>query len=69
MSLSIDLRKRIVKAYEKGEGSIRKLAKSFQVGEASVWRLVSRYQRKGIRGHRITGQFKSTQGGWYTRSD
>jgi transposase len=47
MSLSIDLRTRIIKAYEIGQGSIRQLAKQFQVGEATVWRLVSRYRKEG----------------------
>jgi transposase len=47
MALSLDLRQRIIKAYEEKQGSVRQLAKRFAVGEASVWRLVSRYQRKG----------------------
>ena len=47
MALSLDLRKRIVKAYEQGQGSIRQLAKRFAVGEASVWRLTSRYHKEG----------------------
>lgn len=47
MALSLDLRKRIIKAYEKKQGSVRQLAKRFAVGSASVWRLLSRYQREG----------------------
>jgi transposase len=40
MALSMDLRERIIKAYENGEGSIRTLAKRFSIGIASVWRLL-----------------------------
>lgn len=47
MALSLDLRERIIKAYENEEGSIRQLAKRFAIGSASVWRLLKRYQNKG----------------------
>src|SRR6185503_5402084 len=47
MALSLDLRQRIIKAYENREGSIRQLAKRFAIGSASVWRLLKRYQNKG----------------------
>jgi transposase len=47
MALSLDLRQRIVKAYENGEGSIRQLAKRFSTGPASIFRILKRYQQKG----------------------
>jgi transposase len=43
MALSLDLRERLIRAYEKGEGSIRELAKRFSVGAASVFRLLKRH--------------------------
>jgi transposase len=36
MSLSIDLRKRLVDAYENKEGSIRELAKRFKIGTTTL---------------------------------
>jgi transposase len=46
MALSLDLRQRIVKAYENGEGSIRQLAKRFAPGSASIFRILKRYRQK-----------------------
>jgi transposase len=45
--LSIDLRKRIVAAYEAGEGSYQTLAEQFQVGINSVVRYVTRWRSTG----------------------
>lgn len=47
LSLSLDLRKRIIKAYTNGEGSIRKLSKRFCVGTNTIFILLKRYQRTG----------------------
>ncbi len=46
-ALSADLRKRIVKAYERGEGTYEQLALRFDVGRASVARLVQQFRRTG----------------------
>jgi len=43
--LSMDLRNRIIAAYEAGEGSLRGLAKRFDVGPATTNRLWSRYKK------------------------
>lgn len=48
MSISLDLRKRIVKAYEDGEGSIRKLSKRFCVGTNTIFLLLKRYESTGV---------------------
>ena len=45
--LSLDLRRRIVTAYEKGEGSHRTLAKRFAVSRAVVGKLVRQQERLG----------------------
>ena len=45
--LSLDLRKRIVAAYEKNEGTYGELAERFQVGEATVSRLLRRHRERG----------------------
>ena len=47
MALSMDLRQRIVEAYEQKEGSLRQLAKRFKVGWISVWRLLKQYRLTG----------------------
>lgn len=47
MALSLDLRTRIIEAYDNGEGSIRKLAVRFKVGFATIWRLLKRYHTVG----------------------
>jgi transposase len=47
MALSLDLRERIVKGYEAGEGSIRKLAKRFKTAPATIFRILSRYNETG----------------------
>ena len=46
-ALSMDLRERVVKAYEDKEGCLLELARRFCVGEATVTRWVRRYQRTG----------------------
>ena len=43
--LSLDLRQRIVAAYENGEGSERVLAKRFSVSRAVIGKLVRQYRR------------------------
>lgn len=45
---SIDLRQKIINAYEAKEGSQRKLAKRFQVSLSFVKRLISRYRETGL---------------------
>lgn len=44
---SNDLRTKVIKAYEKGEGSLRKTAKRFSVSLNFVWLLWERYRRTG----------------------
>ena len=44
---SLDLRQKIVVAYENQEGSIRQLAKRFKVSPDCVRRLLKRYQTEG----------------------
>ncbi|AFY71898.1 transposase (plasmid) [Thalassoporum mexicanum PCC 7367] len=44
---SLDLRYRIVVAYENGEGSIRELAQRFSVSKNSVHKLLQLYRDKG----------------------
>jgi transposase-like protein len=43
----IELRQRLVEAYERGEGGYVRLARRFSVGEASVKRWVRLYRRQG----------------------
>lgn len=43
----IELRRRVVDAYERGEGSYATVALLFSVGEASVKRWVSQFRRDG----------------------
>jgi transposase len=45
---SNDLRKKILEAYEKKEGSLRKLARRFSVSFSFVRRLVKRFRKLGI---------------------
>ena len=47
MSLSIELRKQIIEAYEQGHNSLRQLAKQFRVSPTSVCRLVTHYKKGG----------------------
>ena len=47
MSLSMDLRKRLIEAYEKKEGSIRGIASRFKVNASTVWRLLKRKRSSG----------------------
>jgi|SRR5690554_2023573 len=47
MALSLDLRQRIVEAYERGEGSQRTLAARFAVGKATVERLIKHKRETG----------------------
>jgi transposase len=44
MALSRDLRKRIIEAYAKKEGSIKDLATRFSVATSTVWELLKRYR-------------------------
>jgi len=44
---SNDLRTKIIEAYQKKEGSLRKLAKRFSVSFSFVWRLVKRFRKRG----------------------
>jgi transposase len=46
-SLSLDLRRRIVAAYERDEGTYFELAQRFGVGEATVSRLLRRQRELG----------------------
>ena len=46
-ALSLDLRKRIVEAYQRGEGSQRQLARRFAVSRSSVERLLKRFRTTG----------------------
>lgn len=45
--LSLDLRQRIVTAYERGEGSQAEMARRFDVSQSSVLRLLKRYRITG----------------------
>jgi transposase len=45
--LSLDLRKRIVAVYERGEGSQEKIAQRFGVGSTSVERLLKQWRKTG----------------------
>src|SRR5262249_6470627 len=45
MALSVDLRKRILEAYENNEGSIRVLAERFKVGFITICRLLKKYRK------------------------
>ena len=47
MGYSIDLRERIVKAYERGEGSYQALGERFSVSPATVVNYVKRYRDTG----------------------
>ena len=44
---SIDFREKVIKAYERGNTSIRKLAARFDVSKAFVQRLLKQKQRTG----------------------
>lgn len=46
-SLPLELRRRIVEAYERGEGTYFELAQRFGVGEATVYRLVKLKRERG----------------------
>lgn len=46
-ALSIDLRQRIIAAWQQREGTWKDLAERFGVGEATVDRLVARFRRTG----------------------
>jgi transposase len=45
--LSQDLRRRVVEAYARGQGSIRALARRFAVSQSSVFRLLQQYRSTG----------------------
>ena len=44
---SDDLRTKIIEAYQKKQGSLRKIAKRFSVSVSFVWRLVKRFRKMG----------------------
>ena len=44
---SNDFRRKIIEAYQKKEGSLRKLAKRFSVSFSFVWRLIKRFRKSG----------------------
>ncbi len=46
-ALSLDLRQRIIAAWQNQEGTWKELAERFGVGEATVDRLVARFRRTG----------------------
>ena len=46
-AISLDLRKRLVAAYEAGEGTYLEIAQRFKVGEATVSRLLRRRRERG----------------------
>lgn len=46
-ALSLDIRRRIIEAWQNGEGTWKELAERFGVGEATVDRLVARFRRTG----------------------
>jgi transposase len=45
---SIELRERVIKAYEAGQGSYPAIGALFAVGEATVKRWVTRYHKDGV---------------------
>ena len=47
MALSLDLRRRIVSAYLRGDGTYAELAARFEVGEATISRLLRRHRERG----------------------
>ena len=56
MALSIDIRNRIITAYEAGEGGYQKIANRFKVGICSVRRLVAlRRETGGVEARRHGG--------------
>lgn len=46
-ALSMDLRARIIRAYDRASTTFREIAEQFSVGEATVNRLVSRFRTTG----------------------
>ncbi len=50
---SLDLRQKIVDAYEKGDVSQRKLAESFGVALSFVSKLLVQYRRSGVLGPKV----------------
>ncbi|CDM92890.1 conserved protein of unknown function [Limnospira indica PCC 8005] len=57
---SLDFRKKIVEAYEKGDTSIRKVAKRFLVSPDTVRRLVKQYRLTGDLSPRKCGTKKKS---------
>lgn len=47
MALSLDLRERIINAYDNKEGSVRKLAQRFSVSPTTVCSLLQHYKKEG----------------------
>ena len=45
---SVELRERVIKAYEAGQGSYPSIGALFAVGEATVKRWVTRYHKDGV---------------------
>ena len=45
---SVELRERVIKAYEAGQGSYPAIGALFAVGEATVKRWVTRYHKDGV---------------------
>ena len=45
---SVELRERVIKAYEAGQGSYPSIGALFVVGEATVKRWVTRYHKDGV---------------------
>lgn len=65
---SIDLREKVVKAYEQGNTSIRKLATRFDVSKAFVQRLLKQKQTKGhVQPQKQGGSLKSKLHGYSTQ--
>lgn len=65
---SIDFREKVVKAYEKGNTSIRQLAKRFDVSKAFVQRLLKQQKIQGhVRPEKQGGSMKSRLDGYSTQ--
>ena len=58
---SLDFREKVVKAYEKGDTSVRKLAARFAVSKAFVQRMLKQQQKEGhVKPGKQGGGMKST---------
>lgn len=47
MLISMDLRIRVIQAYENKEGSIRSLGKRFCISPVTIWKWLKRYREEG----------------------